>query len=76
MCEFVRESREKWGCPIMFYTGTFMDSEIYQSMVDSLIEISEKWNFKIIDLWNDFEMRAYQFFIYSYEKEHPISTSK
>ena len=29
-----------------------------------------------IDLWNDSEMRAYQFFIYSYEKEHPISTGK
>ncbi len=50
--------REKWDCPIMFYTGTFMESELYQEMVDSLFEISKKWNFGIIDLWNDSEMRA------------------
>ena len=50
--------REKWNCPIMFYTGTFMDSELYQKMVDSLMLISKKWNFGIIDLWNDAEMRA------------------
>lgn len=50
--------KEKWNCPIMFYTGTFMESELYQKMVDCLFEISKKWNFGIIDLWNDSEMRA------------------
>lgn len=50
--------KEKWNCHIMFYTGTFMESELYQKMVDTLMLLSKKWNFGIIDLWNDPEMRA------------------
>lgn len=53
----IASAKEKWNCPIMFYTGTFMENQLYQIMVNSLMEISEKWGFDIIDLWNDPEMR-------------------
>ena len=63
--------KEKWNCPIMFYTGTFMDSQLYQKMVNSLIEVSKKWNFGIIDLWNDPGMRAIDEKLY---KEYMLDT--
>lgn len=50
--------REKWQCPIFFYTGTYYEKEKYQKMVDALSKLSYKWNFEIIDLWNDPQMRA------------------
>lgn len=49
---------ERWNCPILFYTGTYMDSANYQMMVDELILLRKKWGFDILDLWNSPEMRA------------------
>lgn len=50
-------AKEKWGCPVSFYTGTYFESEAYQNMVDALRELSKKWDVGIIDLWDDKEMR-------------------
>ena len=72
----VASVKEKWDCPVMFYTGTFMESELYQKMVDFLIEISKKWNFKIIDLWNDPEMRAIDDESYKIYMNDPVHPSK
>lgn len=49
---------EKWGCPVVFYTGTYYESENYQKMVDAVIDIAKKWDIGIIDLWNSKKMRA------------------
>ena len=68
--------KEKWDCPIMFYTGTFMERESYQNMVDSLFDISKKWNFGIIDLWNDPEMRAIDEDSYKMYMNDPVHPSK
>ena len=38
-------------CPIMFYTGSRYDSEVYEIMVDKLYTIAKKWNIGVIDLW-------------------------
>lgn len=46
-------SKEKWDCPVLFYTNPKYDSENYQAMVDLLKEIQSKWNIGVIDLWND-----------------------
>lgn len=46
-------SREKWGCPIAFYTGTKFDSKLYAQMVSLLKEIAAKWNIYVINLWED-----------------------
>lgn len=51
-------ARQTWGCPVIFYTGTKYDSERYGQMVDLLLEIQEKWEVGVIDLWNDLEMDA------------------
>lgn len=51
-------AKETWDCPIIFYTGTQYKSEHYGKMVDLLLEIQEKWDIGVIDLWNDAEMNA------------------
>ena len=51
-------ARQTWNCPVIFYTGTKYDSETYQTMVDGLLRIQEKWGIGVIDLWNDPEMQA------------------
>ncbi|MBE5858432.1 MAG: SGNH/GDSL hydrolase family protein [Lachnospiraceae bacterium] len=45
--------KDKWHCPIAFYTGTKYDSEAYACMVSILKEIAVKWDARIINLWDE-----------------------
>ena len=45
-------AKETWRCPVVFYTGTRYDSEQYAILVQLLLNIKEKWNIGVIDLWN------------------------
>lgn len=51
-------ARDTWNCPVLFYTGTRYDSERYGEMVALLLDICEKWNVTVIDLWNNAELNA------------------
>lgn len=51
-------AKNTWDCPVIFYTGTQYKSEQYAQMVDLLLQIQEKWDIGVIDLWNDAEMNA------------------
>lgn len=51
-------ARETWNCPVIFYTGTQYDSDQYAKMVALLLEIQEKWDIGVIDLWNDEELNS------------------
>lgn len=51
-------AKQTWGCPVIFYTGTRYESEAYEKMVDLLLDIQEKWDIGVIDLWNDEEMNS------------------
>ena len=46
-------ARERWGCPVVFYTGSYYESENYEAMVYALLEISELYNIGVIDLYTD-----------------------
>ncbi len=46
-------ARQTWNCPVVFYTGTQYDSERYKLLVDLLLEIQQKYDIEVIDLWND-----------------------
>ena len=35
-------TQETWGCPVVFYTGTYYESEEYKAMVDLLYAVQEK----------------------------------
>lgn len=45
--------KETWGCPVIFYTNAYYESETYSAMVDALYRISEKQNIGVIDLYGD-----------------------
>lgn len=66
--------QETWNCPVIFYTGTYYESEAYAAMVDRLWEIGEKWDIGVIDLYNDKDLNnisedTYSF--YMYDQIHP-----
>lgn len=74
MEEIIRYAQETWNCPVLFYTGTHYDSELYQQMVDALGPLSEKWGITVIDLWNAEEMNAVSeadYAFYMDDKIHP-----
>lgn len=68
--------QKNFGCPVMFYTGTKYDSEQYGKMVDTLLQLKDKWGIGVIDLWNNEEMNAIDSDTYlTYMKEdgiHPL----
>ncbi|MCI6923011.1 MAG: SGNH/GDSL hydrolase family protein [Oscillospiraceae bacterium] len=51
-------SKEKWNCPVIFYTNPSYDSELYGEMVDILKEAEAKWDISVIDMWNDAGLNA------------------
>lgn len=51
-------ARDTWNCPVVFYTGSYFESQEYGDMVQALLDIQEKWDMGVIDLWNDEEMTA------------------
>ncbi len=51
-------AKQTWGCEVVFYTGTKFDSDLYPKMVDALLQLQDKWDIGVIDLWNDTEMNA------------------
>ena len=51
-------SKEKWNCPVIFYTNPHYDSDLYGEMVDILKEAETKWGISVIDMWNDAGLNA------------------
>ncbi len=51
-------AQNTWNCPVMFYTGTWFDNDLYQQMTELLPALEEKWGIGVIDLWNNQEMKA------------------
>ena len=41
-----------WDCPVVFFTGSRYDSEAYAAMYDVLLQVRDKWNIGILDLWS------------------------
>lgn len=51
-------SKEKWNCPVIFYTNPHYDSDLYGEMVGILKEAEAKWGISVIDMWNDARLNA------------------
>lgn len=45
-----------WHCPVVFFTGTRYDNPRYHRLVNLLLEVQEKWDIEVIDLWHNAEM--------------------
>ena len=50
--------REKWDCPIVFYTAARYDNPRYHKLVNLLVDLQEKWDFALLDLWHDTAFNA------------------
>lgn len=48
-------AQETWDCPVVFFTGSRYDSEAYGAMVERLLELQEKWDIGVLDLWSSDE---------------------
>lgn len=67
-------SKNKWNCPIVFYTNPKYESEEYQKTVDVLYLIKNKWNIEIIDMWSNTDFNNItneQRSLYMADKIHP-----
>lgn len=51
-------AQQTWNCPVVFFTGSHYDSAAYDAMVCRLLELREKWDIGVLDLWTDAEFNA------------------
>ena len=64
-------AQQTWNCPVVFYTGTKFDNELYSQMVESLYELQEKWGIGIIDLWDGLDVNIENYDLYMADEIHP-----
>ena len=67
-------AKEKWDCPVVFYTGSYYESSEYAAMVKRLYELQDKWGIGIIDLYTDEAFNAIepsQYQLYMFDPIHP-----
>ena len=48
-------AQHTWNCPVIFFTGSYYDSEAYENMLNALYELQKKWGIGIIDLYHNEE---------------------
>lgn len=44
-------AQSTWGCPVVFFTGSRYDNSAYEAMVQRLLELQDKWDVEVLDLW-------------------------
>ena len=54
----IATAKDTWDCPVYFYTNPPMDDENYDTMVQALEEIAEKWGVTVIDMYRDKEFNS------------------
>ena len=70
----IRSSMDRWNCPVVFYTGSYYESDAYSAMVKRLYELQDKWQIGIIDLYTDEVLNAIDketYDLYMYDPIHP-----
>lgn len=70
----IEYARATWHCPVLFYTGTYFESEAHAQMVDLLMQIKQLMGIGVIDLYHDGEMRAVSpedYALYMHDPVHP-----
>lgn len=54
----LEHTKTTFGCPVVFYTGTYFESEAYEAMIRLLYSLRAEYDFSILDLFNDPTMRS------------------
>ena len=58
ICFILDYVKNTFCCPMVFYTGTYYEKNEYMKMVALLYDLQKKYDFYILDLYNDEKMRA------------------
>lgn len=65
-------AKDKWDCPVVFYTNPKYDRDEYAAMVELLYEIRDKWGIGVIDLWTELpEITEEERALYMADAIHP-----
>lgn len=64
-------AQQTWNCPVMFYTGTRYESELYPQMVEALKQLAEKYDIGIINLWDGLDVNIPEYEEYMTDTVHP-----
>ncbi len=72
----IRYSRDSWGCPVVFYTGSYYESPEYAAMVERLFALRDKWDIGVIDLYTDEALNAIDAETYDFYMFDPIHPTK
>ena len=67
-------ARDTWKCPVLFYTGSYYDSADYKAMVDRLMELKDKYDIGVLDLYHSKkfnDITPEQRELYMYDDIHP-----
>lgn len=65
-------AKDKWNCPVAFYTNPKYDSDEYAAMIELLYEIRDKWGIGVIDLWTELpEITEEEQTLYMADEIHP-----
>lgn len=72
----IKYASDTWNCPVVFYTGSWFECDLYNQMVDRLYELSKKWDIEIIDLYNDKELNSIDKSIYDSYMADPIHPNR
>ena len=65
-------AKDKWDCPVAFYTNPKYDSAEYAAMVELLYKIRDKWGISVIDMWTELpEITEEQRALYMADTIHP-----
>ena len=49
----IRYAQLTWGCPVVFFTGSYYDNPSYSAMVERVHELSGKWGIGVLDLYSN-----------------------
>ena len=74
ICFILDYVKKTFGCPAVFYTGTYFESAEYSKMIDLLYELNERYSFYILDLYHDKDMLSVSeedYAKYMKDKVHP-----
>lgn len=71
ICGYVQET---WNCPIVFYTGSYYESERYSAMVDSLLAMEKQGKMTVVNLYTDKsfnDIKKEDYALYMSDSIHP-----
>ena len=74
ICFILDYVKETFGCPTVFYTGTYFENNEYSDMIDLLYKLKERYSFYILDLYHDKDMLSVSkedYARYMKDKVHP-----